>query len=182
MGAGAGWVHDWFAGASDGFNDQSCCHDELIGIDERGVAVCIDERIGDKTALPNTPQGAEAFARYFMTALNRGYTLPERGAVARLSTSTCKSCAGYEDFFAELVANQRRLDRQPFVFTDVMLVGDTAVGAVYSVDVVVNQQAVRIIDSTGATHQTWTAKTGILVVDLVRTDGHWLVNGVRVRQ
>ena len=133
-------------------------------------------------ALPNTPQGAEAFARYFMTALNRGYTLPERGAVARLSTSTCKSCAGYEDFFAELVANQRRLDRQPFVFTDVMLVGDTAVGAVYSVDVVVNQQAVRIIDSTGATHQTWTAKTGILVVDLVRTDGHWLVNGVRVRQ
>ena len=47
VGAGAGWVHDWFAGASDGFDgfdDQRCCHDELIGIDERGVAICVDER------------------------------------------------------------------------------------------------------------------------------------------
>ncbi len=133
-------------------------------------------------ALANTPQGAEAFVRYFLQTLNRGYTVPEPGAVARLSTATCKSCAGYEDRFDELVANQRRLDRQPFVLTEVMLVGDTATGAVYSVDAVVNQQAVRIIDSTGATHQTWTAKAGILVVDLVRADGYWLVNGVRVRQ
>ena len=37
-------MHDGFDGASDGFDGFYGFDDQRIGIDERGVAVCVDER------------------------------------------------------------------------------------------------------------------------------------------
>ena len=132
-------------------------------------------------ALANTPEGAVAFVRYFLKAVNRGYYGPTPGAIAPMSTVLCGSCSGYEGAWSELVEAHRHLDREPFVVTEVTVAPDTSVGAVFTVDAVVNQQAVRIINADGLVHQSWNAKLGIFVLDLVRDLDRWKVNSIKVR-
>ena len=133
-------------------------------------------------ALANTPEGAVAFARYFLKAMNRGYFMPAPGALSPLSTPACKSCAAYEAEFADLVSKHQHLDREPFVFTEVVVVPDTGPGAALSVDAVTQQQAVKIVDSHGSVQRSWTAKIGVFVLDLVRENDSWKVNEIQVRR
>ena len=132
-------------------------------------------------ALANTPEGAVAFVRYFLKAVNRGYYGPTPGIVVPLSQPTCRSCAEYQKDFAELADNKRHLDREPFTVTEITVISDTGPGAVYSVDAVIKQNSARVIDATGGTHDTWSATTGVLVVDLIRDGERWTVNEVQVR-
>ncbi|WP_409483331.1 DUF6318 family protein [Arsenicicoccus dermatophilus] len=65
---------------------------------------------GDATAgIPaaaraHTPEGAEAFVRYFVDQINVAWTTPRTGLISSLSLSTCKSCANLEKSAADMAA------------------------------------------------------------------------------
>ncbi|MCG7321127.1 DUF6318 family protein [Arsenicicoccus bolidensis] len=47
-------------------------------------------------ARAHTPEGAEAFTRYFIDQVNVAWTTPKTGLISALSLPTCKSCARLE--------------------------------------------------------------------------------------
>ncbi|MCH8613297.1 DUF6318 family protein [Arsenicicoccus dermatophilus] len=65
---------------------------------------------GDATAgIPaaaraHTPEGAEAFVRYFIDQVNVAWTTPRTGLIASLSLPTCKSCTNLEKGAADMAA------------------------------------------------------------------------------
>ena len=132
-------------------------------------------------ALPNTPQGAEAFVRYFLQMLNQGLVRAEPGVLARVSESDCKSCNAYENMMRSAQSNGRRFDRNAFVVQEVVRVFDTGPGAALTVDAVVRQQVVRILDASGNVVDSWSEKTAVLVFDLTRDGEVWRVKEVQVR-
>ncbi|KAB7745470.1 hypothetical protein GA707_05970 [Nostocoides sp. F2B08] len=61
-------------------------------------------------ATENTPEGAEAFIRYYFDVVNRLHRDPAVGVLADLADADCQSCANAEDTISYLVTNDAALD------------------------------------------------------------------------
>ncbi|WP_392466836.1 DUF6318 family protein [Arsenicicoccus cauae] len=76
-------------------------------------------------ARAHTPEGAEAFTRYFIDQVNVAWTTPRAGLISALSLPTCKSCASLEDRVAKLTDAKERYATQPWSVSNVAYQGDT---------------------------------------------------------
>lgn len=76
-------------------------------------------------ARARTPEGAEAFTRYFIDQVNVAWTTPKTGLISALSLPTCKSCASLEDRVKKLTAANQRYSTPPWSASSVAYQGDT---------------------------------------------------------
>lgn len=74
-------------------------------------------------AKENTPEGAEAFIRYYFEVVNGLYTDPRSGVVPQLSDAGCVSCQRTEATIADLEASSARARTEPFIIRSVASVG-----------------------------------------------------------
>jgi hypothetical protein len=79
-------------------------------------------------ATENTPEGAEAFIRYYFDVVNLGYTTPQPGLASQLSDSECLACQGIEEQIQGLTDARQRVRIPPFDVQEVALAGGGAPG------------------------------------------------------
>lgn len=75
-------------------------------------------------ARAHTPEGAEAFTRYFIDQVNVAWTTPRTGLISALSLPTCKSCAGLEDGARDLLDQESRYTTPVVALEDVLATSD----------------------------------------------------------
>ncbi len=74
-------------------------------------------------AKENTPEGAEAFIRYYFDVANGLYIEPAPGLVPRLSHPECIACQRTEDTIAELASTDSRARTAPFTIKSMERIG-----------------------------------------------------------
>ncbi|WP_286960865.1 DUF6318 family protein [Arsenicicoccus sp. UBA7492] len=75
-------------------------------------------------ARAHTPEGAEAFTRYFIDQVNVAWTTPKTGLISALSLPTCKSCTGLEEGASELAGQRSRYTTPVIALRDVLATSD----------------------------------------------------------
>src|SRR5690606_36837355 len=97
-------------------------------------------------AKENTPEGAEAFIRYYFDVTNAAYTTPEAGLLPSLSDPECLACKAIEEQNEGLVQQDIRVKIAPFELTEMQRVGGSAPD-VTSFNVKLSQPAYQVLDS-----------------------------------
>lgn len=100
-------------------------------------------------ARAHTPQGAQAFAEFYVDQINIAWTLPDPAMVAGYGLGTCRSCSAYESTARSLESDGQRYAGKPVSRNG----GAWLPGATSSrveVDVTGHQNSTRIVDSGGA--------------------------------
>ncbi|MDO5502973.1 MAG: DUF6318 family protein [Actinomycetia bacterium] len=90
----------------------------------------------DPTALPplpeaateNTPEGAEAFIRYYIDVLNHLHQYPQTGEVAHFADEGCESCRNAEERIAWLIEHDAHLDGDLYELDSLTRIGGGAPG------------------------------------------------------
>jgi hypothetical protein len=123
-------------------------------------------------ARPETIEGAEAFARFYIAQVNKAYTAADPVALQGLSTQACKTC---EQFVA--TATKFREDGVHHDAPSLTVTSATATtfGADhYEVTAFLNQAAVKVVDGAGRARSRTSAAKGAFLLTLA-FDSHWLV-------
>ncbi len=129
----------------------------------------------------DSPDGAMAFVRHFFGVLNRVYTAPATGTVPPLSMVECKTCANFEGYAADYVANKVRYSPDPLELREISLAPEPAAAGEQNIDVLVRQRPAKGVDATGKVVETLTEKTGVFLVAVRWVDGRWLMRSIKVR-
>ncbi len=99
-------------------------------------------------ARAHTPEGAEAFTRYFIDQVNVAWTTPKTGLISALSLPTCKSCANLEQTAGRLADQGHRFAALPMTIQSVVYEGDTDKGLAV-VRIAGLQKAVDVVSQDG---------------------------------
>lgn len=129
----------------------------------------------------DSPEGAQAFVKYYFAVINRSDTAPTIGSLPPLSTPTCKSCEGFESNAIGYVQAQVRYSPTPMEVLEVSLAPEPAGPDQLNVDVVARQRVSKGVDPTGKVVETLAAKSGIFFVTVRWTGEHWLLREIKVR-
>lgn len=129
-------------------------------------------------ARQRTAAGAESFVRYFVELLNRSATNPSADPFGPLAGAGCRLCSSVSADSQQLLQTGARYRRSPL---RVSSVGghpeDPAQGGSYFVSAILIQDAVDVIDRTGAVLRRTTASTQSYDFELVWGPGHWQLKG-----
>jgi hypothetical protein len=125
-------------------------------------------------ARAHTPEGAEAFVRYFYDEINRAWTSPEAGIVLQLGVSECQSCKAFDDTAAELVAKKHRYATRPVTVESARATNEGPTGQQY-VAAKLHQHRVNIVDMAGTVISTDDDEIFDSTVALVWKGGEWKV-------
>lgn len=129
-------------------------------------------------AAGETPQAAEAFARFVFSEIERAFRTKNPELVSRLSLPACKSCKLYVDSIARLRDMNETLTGGDFDVTYAASPGESA--GVTSVSVTYNFSGATRTDSGGKVIRKEPAARGIQdEVDLKRVSGEWRVAAIR---
>ncbi|MTB71654.1 hypothetical protein GGG17_06660 [Arsenicicoccus sp. MKL-02] len=109
-------------------------------------------------ARAHTPEGAEAFTRYFIDQVNVAWTTPKTGLISALSLPTCKSCAKLEKDAQRLADADARVASPMLEVTETVPAEDKQTGATVVVATVQETPTPTVQD--GATTQS-TRKTTV---------------------
>lgn len=131
-----------------------------------------------EAARANTPQGAEAFTRYFIDQLNEGMSTANPDLLPKLSLATCKSCNSYTSIIQGMRDKSQHFEGQWISPLNFSITDFTVPSA--SVQTTVSQTG-RIVSSNGAVVTTAPSQQGDLVFKLSANDG-WRVAEVQVVQ
>jgi hypothetical protein len=123
-------------------------------------------------ARANTPQGAEAFTRYFGDVVNRAFVDQNEVSLQSLVSPECKSCSG---IFTSIVSYRQKGQRFVGQYLNVT-------GAVYSSELngvskvlaTTDQAGGKVVSGTGSIVETAPPSKGNLAVQL-EFDGGWRV-------
>lgn len=99
-------------------------------------------------ARAHTPEGAEAFARFFLEQTALAWSKPDASLIPPLSDPGCLSCKDLQKTAAELVAKGRRYRSSPVSIQSVDAVGGFEDQTHVHVQMI--QKKVDVIDSNGA--------------------------------
>lgn len=70
--------------------------------------------------MPHTEAGGRVFVGFYFREMNRAFTMPQAGVIARLSAKSCQTCRRNEALVDELVATRRSYSREPIAITEVI--------------------------------------------------------------
>jgi len=99
-------------------------------------------------AKENTPEGAEAFIRYYFDVANGLYMDPKPGVISVLAFEDCQSCASMEAQISDMAAQSQRARTQPYEIRSMARVGGSF-DDVTTFNMVMNLPANAILDSNG---------------------------------
>jgi len=99
-------------------------------------------------ARKNTPEGAEAFVRFFVKQFNRAWTTPQPGLIASLSDRRCRFCANTESTSETLDSRDERYETPPLTLKGAQAFSGAPSGQIFvNAELVQNKAAV--VDSAG---------------------------------
>jgi hypothetical protein len=110
------------------------------------------------SAKENTPEGAEAFIRYYFDVTNDLYMEPVEGVVPELSHPECVACQRTEDTIAQLASSNSRARTEPFTLEAMQRIGGGPPG-VQRFDMVADAPANATVDADGNESNVGTAET-----------------------
>jgi hypothetical protein len=129
-------------------------------------------------AQKHTPEGAEAFVRFFIEQSNDAWTKPDATLLPPLSDPGCIACKGLQDTAEELVAK-----KQHYVSAPVSNIRTTAIGGAkpgqQMVRMFAKQNKVKVIDAAGKLVRTDPAMDLARSVLLTWGSGGWRVFGAQ---
>ena len=121
-------------------------------------------------ARAQTPEGAEAFVKFFMDEVSRAWTKPIAGLIPPLGEPGCIACKSFEDTAKDLVAKSQRYESRPSTTLSANAVDG---GPRRMVHVVLQQHEVDIVDSAGNTVLTDKGKRFAVNAELAWRGGRW---------
>ena len=128
-------------------------------------------------AREKSEKGAEAFVRYFFDQVNRAWTTPEAGLIARLSVDDCEFCTKTEQTAAFLTKEGQRYETAPVtVSTYAAFAGAPKDQHYFSLELTQNRS--RILDESGAAVATDPKKDTRFNVAVKWTPDGWRMLGV----
>ncbi len=133
-------------------------------------------------ARAQTPEGAYAFARHFIEQVNAAWTKPQAGLLPPLSTTTCKTCGGFEATASRYVASKTHYDRTPLEVIEVSSHGPATPGPTQTVDVVAHQTPAHVVDGNGKSVGDIAEQRGIFVFDVTWIGNQWRINEIQVQK
>ena len=99
-------------------------------------------------ARAHTPEGAEAFVRFFLEQAALAWTKPDASLIPPLSDPGCLSCKDLQKTATELVAKRQRYRSSPISIQSVVSVGGFKEQT--HIHVQMTQKKVDVIDAKGA--------------------------------
>ena len=123
-------------------------------------------------AREQTPEGAEAFVRYFMARVNEAWTTPATGIIAADSTPDCKFCLTAEETAKWLVEHGHRYERDPVTVVDIAPLSGAPNDQIYLTAVMV-QNSSDIVDTRGAVQSSESEKRLDRTIALKWADDRW---------
>lgn len=130
-----------------------------------------------KEARPETPEGAEAFVRFYFSQLNRAFRVADPSAVNGLAGDSCAICTSMLQGVKDVRSKQRHYASDLITVQSVRVMD--FVSDSRRVLAQVRQNEVRVLNPKGAVVQTIPAGSGSYVFTLNHL-GHWQV--VRVQK
>lgn len=125
-------------------------------------------------ATAHTPEGAEAFVRFFVEQSNVAWTKPAAGLLPPLSDPGCIACKGLETTASELVTKKQRYVSAPITQIRTTAVSG-AVAARQLIRLTANQNRVKVVDAAGTEVRTDPAMKIARTVLLIWGDEQWRV-------
>lgn len=122
-------------------------------------------------ARAHTNAGAEAFAKYFFTQLNRSWATADPSLLPPLSDPGCKTCGAFTSSAASFRSKHQHYRGEVFSATHVGALGEGVKGQ--EVLVVGRQDAGAIVDQAGKVIKTSVRQAGKFVVSLSWTGRGW---------
>lgn len=125
-----------------------------------------------EAARVNTPEGAEAFTKYFGEVLNKAFVDQREVSLEPLVLAECKSCSGISGSIVNYRQKGERFVGQYVHVTNAVFSSD--LNGVTKILAATDQAGGRVVDSKGALVETAPPSKGNLAVQL-RFDGQWRV-------
>ena len=107
-------------------------------------------------ATENTPEGAEAFIRYYVDVANLAHQTPQLGLVPQLASDVCESCVTMEQQVSDLVAKGERVEEPVYQIDKIEPIGGST-GGVQLFNMNVTLPANRILTAEGAEASSYEA-------------------------
>jgi hypothetical protein len=127
-----------------------------------------------KAAQAHTPEGAEAFVKFFVEQSNVAWTKPQGGLLPQFSDPGCIACNRLEKTAEELVAKGHRYVAPPISNIRTDAIGPLVHGR-QTVRLQAHQDHVKVVDRGGGEVRTDPAMDIARTVVLVWGDGEWQV-------
>jgi hypothetical protein len=132
-------------------------------------------------ARAHTPQGAQAFAEFYMNQINKAWTTPDPAELQPFGRSSCRSCSNYVTTAKSLKKENHRYESAPAHIKGASyLPGGTA--NQIEVSVVSDKLAARIVDANGVTVETTGRGVFSFSLTLAWDGGHWSVEEIRLER
>lgn len=132
-------------------------------------------------ARQGTPEGAEAFARYYYATLSRAFRSGQTESLRTLASATCKTCARFANSIDEAARSGRK-----FAGGDISVRAAAAVrrnAAASDVTLQYDSAPLRLLAANGRQLRQRAAQVGVAVeVRLLRRGGGWIVDEIQLLQ
>ena len=131
-----------------------------------------------RAARAHSPQGAEAFARFYLEQVNKAWMVPDPEQIRPYALASCKTCANYVATAEWLVSSDAAYDGAPAALGASVVLPESGADRVL-VRVLETQESRRIVDGDGAVADSVPRSTGELEVELLWRQRSWLVRAVK---
>ena len=125
-------------------------------------------------AQKHTPEGAAAFAKYYMQQVNEAWTAPDDAVLPSLSDPGCLSCKDLQETAEQLVRDKQHYTKSPVTVTKAAPLSANPDG-VQLVRLFMDQHKVDVIDASGKVVLTDQAKKLARTVGLKWGGRSWLL-------
>jgi hypothetical protein len=129
-------------------------------------------------ARAHTPQGAEAFARFYLEQVNQAWMAPDPELIRPYALESCKTCANYVQTSQWLVDNNRHYAGTPSEIGVAVVLPESKPDRVF-VQLVNNQLKSKIVNADGTVHRVLPHIFAGSEVEVQWVHGSWAVRGIK---
>ena len=129
-------------------------------------------------ARAHTAAGAEAFARFYFSELNRAWTIPDPFALSGLSSPTCKTCTNFALTARSLQKDGFRYDGPPVSVGDSILLPESNKNRV-ALQFINVQEARSIVNSQGRVIEKLPRRSSLSQLEMIWSAQGWHVDRFR---
>ena len=125
-------------------------------------------------AQKHTPEGAEAFVRFYIDQLNEAWTQPDSKRLPPLSDPDCIACKSLQETAVSLTQKKQKYASNPVTVTKTVPL-DTSPKGIQLVRLFMDQHKVDVVDSSGKVVLTDQAKRLARTVGVTWRGDSWLL-------
>lgn len=132
-----------------------------------------------KEARAHTFAGAQAFAEFYVSQINKAWTVPDPDLLRPYGLAACKSCANYVANAAEFQTNGQRYADSPLSVVAGTWLPESTTSRAF-VSIVWAQQSTRILAADGTNTETVHPARGVSQFELSWESSAWRVAAIRL--